>query len=438
VDPAYWSNLMTYVKSIGAVTYEQDWLGVAGIPNLNLSDPPAYLNLMAAAAATNGINLQYCMVQGRDFLQGSLYPNLMTTRTCPDVFDTNNWTMFIYGSRLAQAMGIWPWCDVFRSSATRNLLISTLSAGPVGPGDALGTVNATNLSKSARADGIIVKPDVPLVPVDDAYVNDALNLKQPFVATTCTDHTNSRALYVFAYGENPASLSAGFKPADFGLSSNAYVYDYFAATGTVVSAGSTFNFTTTMPNGTNGGSYYIVVPVGPSGIAFLGDTNKFVTRGKKRIASFSDTGLLRATVAFAVGETNVTLCGYAPSNPYAFLLAGGTSNLTYNSTAHIFTLNVSPDNSGMATIGLSLAPVPSLQITPGADGQFQISWPAAAVGYYLEKTTDLAPPVVWSQSPAPVISVDGQNVLMVTNDGSAGDGGSDGNDTFRPRVIRDV
>jgi hypothetical protein len=415
VDPAYWTNIMSYLKNSGVVTYEQDWLGVAGIPNMNLNDPPAYLNLMAAAAATNGINMQYCMVQGRDYLQGSLYPNLMTTRTCPDVFDTNNWTAFLYGSRIAHAMGIWPWCDVFRSAATRNLLISTLSAGPVGPGDAIGTVNATNLLRSVRSDGVIVKPDVPLVPVDDAYVNDALGLKRPFVATTYTDHGDSRAVYVFAYGENAANLSASFKPADFGISSNAYVYNYFAATGTVVSAGSTFNFTTTMPNGTTGGSYYVAVPIGPSGIAFLGDTNKFVTRGKKRLANFSDTGLLRATVTFAAGESNVTLCGYAPSIPYTFAISGSTNNLIYDPATQLFALRVSPDNSGTATVAFSLSPVPSLSIAPRSDGQFQISWPAAAQGYVLETATNLVSPVTWSPSAGAVTSTNDQNLVIITN-----------------------
>jgi len=415
IDPRFWTNIMAYVKSVGAVTYEQDWLGDNGIPNMNLNDGPAYLNNMQAAAVANGINLQYCMDQGRDYMQGSLYANLMTTRDCPDVFTPANWTAFLYGSPFVHALGIWAWSDVYWSSATRDLLISTLSAGPVGPGDPLGSADATNLLKVVRPDGVIVKPDVPLVPVDDAYVNDALGQGRPMVATTCTDDTNSRALYVFAYGENSANLSASFKPADFGISNNAYVYDYFAATGTVVNAGSTFNFTTTMPDDTNGGSYFIAVPIGPSGIAFLGDTNKFVTRGKKRISSFFDTGLIRVTVAFAAGETNVTLCGYAPTSPYAFALAGSTNNLTYNSTTHFFAVNVSPDNSGMATVALSLAPVPSLSIAPGSAGQFQISWPAAAVGYALEKATNLTPPVVWSQTSDTVNSIGGQNVATVTN-----------------------
>jgi hypothetical protein len=343
----------------------------------------------------------------------------MTIRTSEDRFDTTRWAENLYGSRLAHALGIWPWTDVYMSPETRNLLISTLSAGPVGTGDALTTVNATNLLKSVRPDGVIVKPDVPLVPVDDAYVNDALGQKRPMVATTYTDHTDSRALYVYAYGENASQLTSSFKPADFGIASSAYVYDFFAATGMVVNAGGTFNFTTTMPEVTNGGSYYIVVPFGPSGIAFLGDTNKFVTRGKKRISSFSDTGLLRATVAFAAGETNVTLCGYAPSSPYALALAGATNNLAYDSVSHLFTVNMTPDNFGTATVGLSLAPVPSPQITLGVDGQFQISWPSDAVGFVLEKATNLTPPVVWSPTSDSVIATNGQNVVTITNGDSA-------------------
>ena len=40
--------------------------------------------------------------------------------------------------RLASALGEWPWTDVFMSSETSNLLLSTLSASMVGVGDALG------------------------------------------------------------------------------------------------------------------------------------------------------------------------------------------------------------------------------------------------------------------------------------------------------------
>jgi hypothetical protein len=409
---------MAYLKNSGVITYEQDWLSANGIPAISLTNGgSAYLGNMQAAAAADGINLQYCMPQSRDYLQSSLYGNVMSSRVSNDIFVPARWQEFIYDSRLAQAMGVWPWTDEFRSAETRNLLVSTLSAGPVGTGDALGTVNGPNLARTARPDGVLVKPDVSLVPTDSTYVNDALGLGGPFVSTACTDNTNSRAVYVFTFGENASNLTGSFKPADFGITNNAYVYDYFNAIGTMVAAGSAFGFTTTMPDATNGGSYYVVVPVGPSGVAFLGDTNKFVTRGKKRITSFSDNGFVHFTVAFAGGETNVTLSGYAPSNPHMFSFDGMVGNLTYNAATHSFTINVSPGSSAAATFGISLATTPTIQILPGTAGNFQIFWPTAAAGYILQKTTDLMPPVSWINASEQVVSSNGQYAatIVITN-----------------------
>ena len=59
------------------------------------------------------------------------------------------------------------------STETDNLLLSTLSAGILGVGDAIGAESKTNLFQTIRGDGVIVKPDVPIVPVDTMYVQDA-------------------------------------------------------------------------------------------------------------------------------------------------------------------------------------------------------------------------------------------------------------------------
>src|ERR1700680_3406420 len=65
-----------------------------------------------------------------------------------------------------------------------------------------------------------------------------------------------------------------------------------------------------------GGSYYIVAPIGPSGIAFLGDAGKFVSCGKKRIDILKDDGSLNITVQFAREEREVVLHLYSPVRPY--------------------------------------------------------------------------------------------------------------------------
>ena len=418
IDPAYWTNRMAFLKNAGVVTYEQDWLSLMGVPLQNLNDPPAYMNNMQAAAASNSLNLQYCMPWARHYLQGSLYNNLLTIRTSNDRLETSKWDQFLYDSRLASALGEWPWCDVFMSAETRNLLIATLSAGPVGPGDAEGAVSAVNLTKVIRTDSVIVKPDVPIAPIDQTYVNDVLGLNRPMVAAAWTDHGSLRALYVYAYARPLGDSSASFTPAQLGVSGNAFVYDYFTGTGTVVSNGNTFDFTADMPDNTDGGSYFIAVPIGPSGIALLGDTNKFVTLGKKRVSELSDPGFVHATLVFAPGETNLTLTGYAPGAPYATALNGSVGTVSYDSANRLFAVPVLPGNSNAATVVLGMVPIPSLQITNLA-GQLQISWPTNALGFTLQQATTLGPPPDWTPATNAIIPISDRNTATLTANGSA-------------------
>jgi autotransporter-associated beta strand protein len=401
VEDAYWTNRMDYLNAGGVITYEQDWLDIKALPTLNLNDPPAFMNDMARAAAAKGLNLQYCMALPRHFLQGSLYNNLVTMRVSGDRFESGKWNAFLYTSKLAGALGCWPWTDVFYSSESRNLLLSTLSAGPVGVGDALGGIDAENLAKAVRPDGVIVKPDVPLTPTDPSYLNGAQSGSRPMVAATYVNHGDSRAAYVFSFAQASALTNSSFVPNQLGIPGDTYVYDYFSHTGRVVAAGDAFNFTTTLPANDANGSYFVVVPVGPSGIAFLGDTNKFVTLGKKRIATLADAGVLKVTTAFAAGETNLTLTGYAASAPYIGALQGAFGAMSYDPATHLFSISVAPDDAHTATLALSLSPLPYLQIT-NAGGNMQIFWPTSAVGYHLESTVNLQPPASWVTVTNPV------------------------------------
>src|SRR6202011_2464256 len=106
-------------------------------------------------------------------LQGSEYANVTNTRVSSDGFGSSRYHDFLYTSRLASAMGIWPWVDVFASTQTQNLLFSNLSAGPVGTGDALGSESAGNLLLALRGDGVIVKPDSPIAPTDASYIAES-------------------------------------------------------------------------------------------------------------------------------------------------------------------------------------------------------------------------------------------------------------------------
>ncbi|MDR3460455.1 MAG: hypothetical protein P4N60_23750 [Verrucomicrobiae bacterium] len=349
VDPKWWDNIAGYCKASGIVTYEQDWLNYiyAYSPGFSheLGTAEAYLDNMARACKEQGVTVQYCMPLPCNFLQGSRYDNLTTIRTSGDRFNTNKWNDFLYTSRLASALGMWPWADVYMSGETNNVLLSTLSAGPVGIGDALGAENKVNLMQAVRADGMIVKPDAPIVPLDCSYIADAQKEKAPLVAGTYTDHNGIKTEYVFAFRRpKTAGDDVQFTPAMLGLSSPAYVYDYFAAHGQRLDAAAGFS----APLGTNANAsaFYVVAPVGKSGIAFLGDKDKFVGTGKQRISMLQDErGKLTVGVVFAENEKTVTLHGYADSEPKLTILAGLDDPMQYNPVTHYFTVEVKPDAS---------------------------------------------------------------------------------------------
>jgi hypothetical protein len=483
-DPAFWNDRMRYLKASGVDTYEQDWLCSHAQPDFNLTDRAAFLDNMAKAAAANGLDIQYCMPLPQDFLQSTLYSNVTNSRVSDDRFERSKWDHFLYTSRLASALGVWPWADVAMSTETQNLLLQNLSAGPVGVGDAVGAESATNLNKVAEADGTIVKPDTPIVPDDATYVGDAAGAGNAMVATTGSRHGSMSAGDVFSYarsiqtpkpdktyeaedatlsgpkvatdhpgytgsgfadyqhdsgdyvqwkidvpsdgtytllfryanggvgdrpqavsvdgadpstqpfaptggwdswstqpvvltlsaGEHtvrttatgangpnidnlgvsagtvtpPTTMDAGFRPADLGVTGKAYVYDYFAGTGAVVDGRA--SYTTHV---TRDGSYFQVVPVGLSGIAFLGDAGKFVSLGQQRIRSLSDTGAVHATVAFARGDGPVTLHGYSPSPVSASASGGSVGKVAYDSGTHLFSVQVSPGQGTAVAVTLT-------------------------------------------------------------------------------------
>ena len=129
------------------------------------------------------------------FLQQVKHANVIQVRTSGDyqaiVPKWYYWPSFQTTSVLAYAVGIWPFKDNFQSSSfqrpLRNeywpleeALISTLSAGVVGPGDKIGRADARLLNRTCRKDGLLLKPDRPAFPIDAMFLPHA----RPYVTAT--------------------------------------------------------------------------------------------------------------------------------------------------------------------------------------------------------------------------------------------------------------
>jgi hypothetical protein len=348
LDPAFWKSTAEYLADAGVVTYEQDWLDHNAQPELNLQDAQSFLGNMSAAMLSKGITIQYCMPLPSQYMASTQYSNVQTIRTSVDRFDREKWDSFLYDSRLATAVGLWPWTDVFFSNELPNLILSTLSAGPVGVGDALGETNAHNLAAVVSADGLIVKPDSPLLPVNAMYMNDAMDEGAPMVAISESAFGKQRARYIFAYARSESQEGVTIPLSSFEITGPVFAYDWVTHRGELIPDGGSLR----MKFG-DGWDYQILSPVNREGLALLGDTDKIVSLGKQRIAALEAHGSLTVTIKFAHDEDVLTISGYAPHLPNLKALQGKLNSTAYDPQTKIFRARVTPADSGEAILRVS-------------------------------------------------------------------------------------
>ena len=348
-DQKYWNHIINYLKENGVACYEQDWLNYIYNKSPQMSEDinigNEFTDGMANACMKAGISMQYCMAMPRYFLQGLKYNNLTTIRTSGDRFEPGKWKHFLYVTQLAYECGIYPWCDVFKSDELGNMILAVLSSGPVGTGDAIGKEDKKNILMTCRKDGVLIKPDVPILPIDDDYLNDALGNNTPMLAFTYTKHKNITTGYVFAFSnDKEGNREIKFNPSKLGIKGNLVVYNPLRNEVKVIDNGEVFkdklnnNFYT----------YYILAPFTTSGISFFGDSEKIVSTGKKRIAEISNQkDFLQVKVLFAKGESSVNLKGYSEKP-----VMSDKGKINYNQNTHIFDLIIPSQGKNQVTVSL--------------------------------------------------------------------------------------
>jgi hypothetical protein len=333
LSPAFWESTASYLHDGGVAVYEQDWLDDNARPAVNLVDPQEFLGNMSGAMTQQGIDIQYCMPLPGYFLASTRYQDLETIRVSGDRFQPQHWNEFLYGSALARAVGLWPWSDVFMSTELPELILSTLSAGPVGVGDELGKIDALNLRRAMRADSVLLKPDEPVEPTDASFISDAGGASSPMVAAT---HSGNE-VEVFAYPRTARQEQVTVSLRELGISGPAYEWDWVRQTGRRIAAGGSFPM-----DFRDGWSYAVVVPVGRDGIGLLGDTNEIVPLARRRFSIVSGSAGTRVSIEYAPQENAVALTGYAARLPTLRTLRGSVDSLHYVATSHLFSMTVHP------------------------------------------------------------------------------------------------
>ena len=369
VDPRYWEATATWMQAAHVAVYEQDWLGSFAQAAQDLTSPQKFHDAMARSMQAHGITMQYCMPAPADYLQGTRYQNLTTIRTSDDRFEPKKWDAFLYDSQIAYALGIWPWTDVFMSNELPNLVLSTLSSGPVGVGDAMDAIDAANLRRAARADGIIVKPDHGIRPLDRVYLEDSFATARSseaadtsasgpipaqrakpsgvMIALASTHQPAARVSYLFAYPRT-SEKSAKFTPAELGYGGRAFVYNWRTGKSAVLDAGTAFDLGLT-----DGWGYAVVAPVGQTGLALVGDPQMIATAGKQRMsARFDKSGALVLRVHFATDEPELSQLLYAERPPQLRILAGHLTGKHFDPSTGQLRLKLTPGPAGYAEVSL--------------------------------------------------------------------------------------
>ena len=189
-NDSFWIDLLSEAHDWGLILYEQDWLNEQTIDFLptrtDIHLGHQWLMSMGQAADKAGMNIQYCMSLPRHILTALQIPRVTQARTSTDyafhiLGKAQQWAIGI-SNMFADAIGLAPFKDVFWSTSLqpgapykpdprevlpeREILIATLSTGPVGPGDAINYTNVQTIMKCCREDGLILKPDRPLTMIN--------------------------------------------------------------------------------------------------------------------------------------------------------------------------------------------------------------------------------------------------------------------------------
>jgi hypothetical protein len=242
-----------------------------------------------------------------------------------------NWVWFLHTNALARALGLWPYKDVFISHpptpegfgdvlCEAEALLSALSAGPVGIGDQLGHTRSELVLRTCRADGVLVKPDLPIAALDRCFRSHGYFGSEPLVGETWSDHPAGRTVYLVTMNASHASKESGeplrfrVELAELGAARPAgpvVLYDWRRRSFERLSEAGGFDERL----GYQEFGYRVLCPLLPGDVALFGDVAKFATMGDRRISGLeAEDGELRFDVLGAPGE-EVAIEGCAPAAP---------------------------------------------------------------------------------------------------------------------------
>jgi hypothetical protein len=339
-DARLYERLLDQAVAWGVEVFEHDWLiecflGVRGLRAPGRA--AAWQEGMDAALGARDLHAQWCMASPADFAQVSRLHHVTSIRTSGDhgylVGPEVLWAWFLHTNVIARALGLWPYKDVFHSapgSTTREMeaLLSALSAGPVGVGDQIGAADAGLIRRTCRADGVLVRPDVPVAAIDRAALDAPVWSGALLTGTAHTQHAAGRWGYAVTANvgmdqqPNTARVALSDLGEDVPATERVALYDWRAGTLEVLPRDGVYDVALDPA----GWDYRVIAPVLPSDVAVVGDPAVYATAGDSRIAGVVIDG--DAVIVTVLGANErVRVVGWSASPVSARVWAPSTGSL---------------------------------------------------------------------------------------------------------------
>jgi hypothetical protein len=359
-DPAFWEHIMKYCAENKIIVYEQDWMSNVlkrfSYFSTEIGKAEAWLGDMANAAEKYRITIQYCMETPACLLYSMFLPAVTHCRTCDDYhgYAPHNYDIpgFTQANILAHAVGLRPFKDVFKTTKRGRFrgerkpelmaLMAALSCGPVAPGDQIGYMNAALIMQTCQKNGQILQPDRPIMATDLVFVKNHTY----YVAATHSQFGNHYWFYILTINLFPDRIhdsDNSYKLSALGITIPPvqYIeYDWHTGSSRIVDTESEIFQKLSFEDY----KYRLYAPILESGIAIIGESNKFTMFSHRRIDHFiSDEKHIAFSLTGSETEEILLKC-YFPHNQYQIELNGCPFSYVRNSETGQVTLKIEFQN----------------------------------------------------------------------------------------------
>jgi len=322
--PELYERLLDQAVAWGVEVFEHDWLiecflGVRGLRAPG--NAAAWQDGIDRALGARNLHAQWCMASPADFAQATRLHHVTSIRTSGDhgylVGPEVLWAWFLHNNAMARALGFWPYKDVFHSAPgpeTREVeaLLAVLSAGPVGVGDGIGDADPALIRRTCRADGVLVRPDVPVAATDAAAFTAPVWTGTALVASTRSEHAAGTWSYVVScnVGMNREPCSARVELGGLGDDApdgaEVALFDWRSGRIEVMPATGAYDVALEPA----GWDFRVAAPVLRGRVAVIGDPALYACAGDARIAVVVEHDDEVAVTVLGAGES-VTVAGWS-------------------------------------------------------------------------------------------------------------------------------